>query len=208
MPKNKFSNRGQTKKSGFEVSYEAQPEQALKNMPEADRKELDSLYDMLENNAEEVIPCLQALKKSYPKVMLINNYLAVAYGYVDKTQQKKVIEENYQNHKTYFFARCHYAQMCLAEGAVDKIPAIFDHKTDLKSLYPRRNRFHISEYLAFMAVMCLYYNAIGNRKQAEKIYQDIVKAAPDSAEAVQTKQALYPGFGARLIKRIKAVLAD
>lgn len=205
--KKAITNPGHATKSGFEVCYEAQPEQALKNMPEADRNELDALYDKIEQNATEVIPRLQALKKAYPKVMLINNYLAVAYGYIDKKQQKKVIEENYRNNKTYLFARCHYAQSCLSDGAFEKIPVIFDHKTDLKSLYPRRSRFHINEYLAFMSVMCLYCNAVGHREQAEKIYQDIVKAAPESAEAQQTKQVLYPGFGTRLAKRLKGVLA-
>ncbi len=206
--KSAISSPGNTTQSAFEVSYEPQPEQALKNMPQAVRQELDEIYESLSRNATEAVPRLQELKKRYPKVMLINNYLAVAYGYIDKRQQDQVIKENYQNNKTYLFARCHYAQLCMAKGESEKIPGIFDNKLDLKSLYPRRSRFHITEYLAFTLVRCLYYHATGNSEQAESEYQAIVKAAPDSDEARQAKQALHPGLMARFFKRLQSTLTD
>ena len=87
-----------------------------------------------------------------------------------------------------------------------KIPEIFDRKYDLKALYPRRSRFHITEYVSFAHVMCLYFNAIGERERAESIYKGLQETVPDAIETKEVKQALFPGFFRRLGKRAIAVL--
>lgn len=193
--------------SVYEVSYQPKIDQAVQKLPQAIQQELDRLYEQIAKAPARVIPRLLELQQQYPKVMLINNYLVVAYSYVDKEQQVQCIRENYRRHPTYLFARCHYAQHCLDQGEPDRIPAIFDHKFDLKALYPRRSRFHITEYLAFMQVLCLYFNAVGEREKAEKIYQGMRDAAPDAEETQYAKRALYPGLLRRLGNKIKASLA-
>ncbi len=193
--------------SVYEVSYQPKIDQAVRNLPQDIQQELDCLYGQIAKAPTQAISRLLELKQLYPKVMLLNNYLAVAYGYVDKEKQIQCIRENYQQHPNYLFARCHYAQLCLEQGELELIPPIFGHKFDLKALYPRRSRFHITEYLAFMLVLCLYFNARGEREKAEKIYQGMREAAPDAQEVKQAKRALHPGLLCRLGNKIKASLA-
>ncbi len=188
----------------YEVSYETRVEPALLNLPADIQKELESLYDKLIRNPQQTLPRLLALRQLYPKVMLLNNYLAVAYGFIDREKQKQCIEENYRKHPKYLFARCHYAQLCLDEGKPEKIPAIFEHKLDLKAQYPRRKRFHISEYLAFMQVLCLYLHACGETEQAETVYNNMRQADPDCEEVRQVKKVLFPGFIQRTVAKIKS----
>ena len=83
-----------------------------------------------------------------------------------------------------------------------KIPEIFDHKFDLKLLYPKRNRFHITEVANFMGLIGLYFLAIGERGLAEKYNAALQEAAPDFPMAQKLRRALMPGLFARLWKRL------
>ena len=99
-------------------------------------------------------------------------------------------------------SRCHFAQLCIQRRHFDQIPKIFGHKFDLKALYPRRNRFHPSEYTSFALVMCCYFNFSGDSMLAKLFYQGLKDYAPDAPETQQAKQLLEPGFFGRVGKKL------
>ena len=191
----------------YEIGNDAVIDQKYLNLPQTVRQELNDLYDQLAKKPKKVITRLEELKEAYPKVPSIYNYLSVAYSYADKEKHKAFIKENYQQNPKNLFARCHYAQLCLQQDEPEKIPVIFENKFDLKSLYPRRNRFQPAEFTSFALVICLYYLAVGERKKAEEAYEGLQQVAPDSMETRQAKKALKPGIFKRAGQKIIAVVA-
>ncbi|MGR9074050.1 MAG: hypothetical protein ACU833_13385 [Gammaproteobacteria bacterium] len=191
----------------YEIGNDAVIDQKYLNLPQNVRDELNALYDLLATKPKKAIPRLEQLKEEYPKVPSIYNYLSVAYSFTDKEKHTAFIQENYRQNPKNLFARCHYAQLCLEQGRPEKIPQIFEDKYDLKSLYPRRNRFQPSEFTSFVLVLCLYYVAVGKRKQAEEFYEALKQFAPNSMEAKQAKKALNPGLLKRAGQKLASLLA-
>jgi hypothetical protein len=109
--------------------------------------------------------------------------------------------EAYRRHPTYLFAKVNYANVCLQKGEISKIPEIFDHKLDLKLLYPRRTRFHVSEFTGFAGVMCRYYGAIGEWDAAVIYYQILKQLAPKHPITKHAKRLLYPRFWIRWLRK-------
>lgn len=97
---------------------------------------------------------------------------------------------NYERNPDYLFARLNHAQFCLLNGRLDEIPIIFGDNFDLKLLYPHRNKFHISEFIGFSAVMIEYFIRIGDLEQAEIRYQMLEQIAPDAPATKKLGQLL------------------
>src|ERR671923_87621 len=77
-------------------------------------------------------PC-QRLITTYPHVPTLYNYLSIAYPAAgDQEQATACVREAYRRHPQYLFAKVNYANLCLQQREVEKIPGIFDHTCDLK----------------------------------------------------------------------------
>ncbi|MBW6453283.1 MAG: hypothetical protein K0A92_05830 [Methyloprofundus sp.] len=185
----------------YEITNAPILDQRFRNLPQAIQDEFNTLSEQAENNGAAVIPRLLEFVATYP-LPLIYSCLAIAYGRVDPKKQKLIIAENYQKNPKNIFARCNYARLCLAENNADEIPKIFDHQFDLKSLYPKRNQFHITEYTAFTSVFCQYYAAKNQPEKAEELFTSMQSIAPESSETQQVKELLHPTFLQRLSKKL------
>ena len=128
--------------------------------------------------------------------------MAIAYGRVDPEKQKQVIAENYQKNPKNLFARCNYARLCLAENNMDEVPEVFTNHFELKTLYPKRNQFHITEYTALTSVICEYYFKTGNIEQAEALFAKLQEIVPESSETERIKELLQPTFWQRMSKKL------
>ena len=177
-------------------------DQKFLNLPEEVQQELNQIYDQMSRNASKNIPRLLELKQQYPCVSTIFNYLSAAHSTFDLAHHAHCFQENYQTNPKNLFARCHYAQLCLRRNEVDKVPDIFDNKHDIKTLYPRRNRFHPAEYAAFVAMMCRYFIASKQRAKAEIAYKSLQDTVPLAIETIQLKPLMYPSFFKRLGNKI------
>jgi hypothetical protein len=139
---------------------------------------------------------------TYPHLPLFANYLGSAYLHVgDVEKAETLLRETSRRHPHYLFAKINYAQLCLDKGDIAKIPSIFDHKMDLKQLYPHRKRFHIAEFTGFTVVMCRYYHAIEERDAAVSFYRILKQIAPRHPMTKQAKHALYPPFWVHLRRK-------
>ena len=83
-------------------------------------------------------------------------------------------QELYEKYPDYLFAKIQYAELCLRNKDLQKIPVIFNNKFDLQLLYPERKVFHISEMLSFIGFMGEYSCQRSDFQQAER-YLEILK---------------------------------
>jgi len=134
------------------------------------------------------------------------NSLCSPYGRIgDLEKSESTVVENLNKHPDYLFAKLNYADICLRKGKASKVPYIFNHKLDLKLLYPKRSTFHISEFAGFAVIICKYYNAIGEREVAESLYENLRVIAPNELATEEAKKDLYPSILGRLFRRIVTI---
>jgi len=134
---------------------------------------------------------------------MLYNYLSVAYSLAGQREKSEAVsQENYRRNPDYLFARLNYAEICLAKGEYEKIGEIFEHKYDLKLLYPKRKRFHISEVANFMGLIGAYFFETGEREAAEKYYKILQQIAPGYPMTKRLRRKLFPNLLQRLWLRL------
>ena len=179
--------------SSYEITDEPILDREYRRLPARVKEAIERLHRESEIRPRNAIPELQALIERYPQVPQFYNYLTVAYsgiGALDKAEA--VTLASIRANPDYLFARLNYAELCLMRKDYAKIPEIFDHKFDLKLLYPKRNRFHITEVANFMGLIGLYFLAIGERGLAEKYNAALQETAPHFPMAQKLRRALAP----------------
>jgi len=189
--------------SSYEITDEPILDREYRRLPARVKEAIERLHRESEIRPRNAIPELQALIERCPQVPQFYNYLTVAYsgiGALDKAEA--VTLASIRANPDYLFARLNYAELCLMRKDYAKIPEIFDHKFDLKLLYPKRNRFHITEVANFMGLIGLYFLAIGERGLAEKYNAALQETAPHFPMAQKLRRALAPGLFARSWKRL------
>ncbi|MCK5356555.1 MAG: hypothetical protein KAJ63_15670, partial [Methyloprofundus sp.] len=73
---------------------------------------------------------------------------------------------------------------------------------ELKTLYPKRIQFHITEYTALTSVFCEYYFKISELDQAEALLTKLQEIEPESSETQRMTELLHPTFWQRMNKTI------
>jgi len=196
---NALSENSQFLQLDYQITYDALPHKSFKKLPSAIKNRIEELHDLTQVHPQRVIASLLDFIQKYPEVPIFYNYLTAAY---EATGQRKkaetLIKEAYQKHPDYLFAKTNYALYCLRTRTADKIPEIFEHQFDLKLLYPRRNTFHITEFISFNTVMALYHHAMAHRKSAVKYYEIVQKLEPNHYLTAIIKRQLYPTFFQKL----------
>ena len=195
-----ISSHKQSAEESYELTTAPILDQRFRNLPQEVQDEFNKLSEIAETNGAEAIPRLLELIQQYP-LSLIYSCLAIAYARVDPAKQKQIIAENYQINPKNLFSRCNYARLCLAENKADEIPKIFANHYELKTLYPKRNQFHITEYTALTSVACEYYFKTHNIEQAEELLIKLQEIAPESSETQLVKALLHPTLWQRISKR-------
>jgi hypothetical protein len=189
--------------SEYEITDEPLENRNLNHLPAEVRNTIDDLYAQVYLAPKDAIPELERRVATYPEAPLFANHLTIAYGRAGESEKAEaLLVETYQRHPQYLFAKVNYAQLCLSKGEVSKVPGIFNHKFDLKALYPRRKRFHIDEFVGFAGVMCNYHCAIGQTNTALLYYQMLKQVAPSHPLTKQAKRSLYPPFWLRWLLKL------
>jgi hypothetical protein len=91
-----------------------------------------------------------------------------------------VIQRTFKENPDYLFAKISYAEMCLATGRVEEVPALFGDKTELNQVVTDRNLFHITEFTAFYFVMAKHALLTGDLQATRCYYHKLLRGAPDS----------------------------
>ncbi len=180
----------------YEITMEPIHDRHYMRLPDHIKDKIDDLYDLVQEKPDQtVISDLEALIEKYPKVPVLYNYLSAAYSRSgDKEKYQEAIKKNYKLNPDYLFARLNYAELFAQQGSYEKIAEIFDHKFDLKLLYPKRKKFHLTEVANFMAFIGIYFLKTGKKELAEQYYKSIAEIAYDYPMVQKLRKQLYPGF--------------
>lgn len=164
----------------YEISYDPVVDPAEGRRTPEEQDEVERLHGLARSNPRDAIPDLLRAMERYPDVRQFPNFLASAYSAIREDQKAEaVIREMLDRFPDYLFARLNYAEICLREGRVEEVAEILDHKFDLKLLYPRRDRFHISEFTGFAGTVGTYYARKGEVEIAERYLEILQEMEPD-----------------------------
>jgi tetratricopeptide (TPR) repeat protein len=187
----------------YEITSEPIQDRRYKRLPHQVKDAIDRLHYEAEKRPHKAIPELLELIEKYPNIPMLYNYLSIAYSWAGQRQKsEEMIQENYRRNPDYLFARLNYAELYRARGEYDKIAEIFEHKFDLKLLYPKRKQFHISEVANFMGLIGLYFFETGERDAAEKYYDILNQIAPGYPMTKLLRRKLHPGLIRQVLHRL------
>jgi tetratricopeptide (TPR) repeat protein len=187
----------------YEITLEPIEGRQYKRLPGQVKDAIKRLHNEVQRHPRQAIPELVDLVKQYPKIPMLYNYLSVAYSQAgQRGKAEEIIRENYRRNRDYLFARLNYAELRLARGDYEQIAEIFEHKFDLKLMYPNRKRFHISEVANFMGLIGIYFLETGKRESAEKYYEILKDIAPSYPLTKMLRRKLHPSFLGRMLGRM------
>lgn len=160
-------------------------------LPAEVRSKIDELRSKIAFNPGEVIPELLKLIEGYPHIPLFYNYLSNAYLLIgDAPKAEETMIECYNKFPEYLFAKVGYANVLLKKGEGEKVPDIFENKTNLRDLYPEREVFHTSEFIAFTDTVVRYFLFAGQVDLAIPPFEDLKKFAPHSPSTMLIEQVI------------------
>lgn len=174
-----------------------------KMTPPAILDKVDKIHDYLRNDPKLAIDEIKKLNKNYKDIPVLNNFLCSSYEAIgDFENSRKIAIRNYNLFPRYLFAKTNYAQICLKKGETNKIEKIFEGKFDLKSLYPKRQEFHISEFLSFMGVWAVYFYKIEEKELARTYHKIMQKVDRRHPLTKSIKRQIYPPLLIRVLEKI------
>jgi hypothetical protein len=145
------------------ISYEPVVDREYGNDPEENKVAEEIHLILFRGNPtpadlRSLIPRIREAMKKWPGSPIFQNDLYNAYILLQEdAKAESVLTELMEQFPDYLFGKVAYAQKLLQTGRADKIPALFGGHSDLSSLYPQRNSFHLSEFITFMTIYCFYY---------------------------------------------------
>ncbi len=163
----------------------------------------DQLHEEVFDNPRAAIARLERLIDQFPDVPILYNWLAMAYTRTaDHARAEQLIRSNYQRNPAYLFARVNYAQLCLDDGQIDLAAQVMDHKFDLKLLFPERNLFHLTEFLAMSTLASSYALATGDLDTARRILDIMEDLAPDYEQTLTVPRRVEGSALMRILRKL------
>jgi tetratricopeptide (TPR) repeat protein len=185
------------------ITYDGIETKWTKMTPRVLRRRVEQIYEYLPTDPQRAINEILTIYLKHKELPVLNSYLCQAYGAIgDLDKAEKMIAKNYKSFPRYLFAKTNYAHLCLSRGNIEQINEIFEWKSDLQSLYPRRKVFHYTEYLAFMSVWAVYYDKIHKREMAKTCYNSMKSVDSEHYYTRTTKRLIHHSLLLRILKKL------
>jgi tetratricopeptide (TPR) repeat protein len=140
----------------------------------------EDIWNKVHDDPRSAIPALEKLLTRFPNAGMLLNWLASAQASAGETEKAQATaRRNLEANPNYLFARINAASFRLHEGDIAGVEQILDNKFDLKLQYPDRDEFHVSEFLAFSALILKYWMHKGEFERARKLFDIMDQVAPD-----------------------------
>jgi tetratricopeptide (TPR) repeat protein len=177
----------------YEITRDPIPEPEFEQLPDEVQARINELHDEIQQaKPRRAVPALRALIEQHPDVPTPYNFLYVAHCKLgEHAEATRVLQQTRERFPDYLFGHISLANECLMRGETEKVDEIFGGKFDLKLLYPDRVRFHITEALAFQAIVARYYHALGDREQAQRYYDLMRQIDPASPMTRDVERRLH-----------------
>jgi len=165
----------------FSIRREPIDDEFYDKIPDHDQLKLDQIYATLPDSPQRLLPVLFNLRKKYPNVPTIYNYIATAYAYLNqKKKNYQMLIETVQKFPDYLFGKIALANYYLNHEQHKKVPAILNGKLEIYEHYPPTTKaFHFTEVQAFYAVVGMYHARVGNQARALFYYFMLEDLFPD-----------------------------
>lgn len=174
-------------------------------------QEMIDLYYEVSNANKRTVRKILNLITQYPENVQLRNYLVNAYRSLGKNKEAmQANKELLEMRPDYLFGLLLYTDLVMEDGfKVEKMPKIFlDAHFDLKEMYPNREVFHISEFVAMQQVAIKYYAYNDEGPKALERLEWLKEINPDE-ETNEQMQKIYTSImlikaSERLMKEQKA----
>jgi len=167
-------------------TYEVIEDKNYAKMKEEDKSLLAQIFEWVQGSNVEArrgLKYLQKLKKKYPRVPVIYNFMGVAYQTLGKEMKRRhVIKETCKKFPNYVFGKISLAEYYLNAGHHEEVPKVFNHKLQLYMHYPNEGEnpvFHGVEVQSFYTVIGRYYARNKQFAHAIKCYFIVEEADPE-----------------------------
>ncbi len=184
--------------SGYKITGDEHFMRALYPIPHELDIQMEDLYHLALKGRQSAVKKFIRLIEKYPKVPALKNFLSVLYSNMGKME--KSYEVNHwiiAEHPEYLFGKLNMAAEFYFKEEFDKIPEVLGERMELKSLYPKRDTFHVIEASGFFKIATLYFCAIGALEQAE-IRLDVLKEIVPDSEELKTAEESFDKAKARI----------
>lgn len=176
-----------------EIVYEAMDDPNDEKLKPGDRELLEEVEENLYKKPGDFLQSIRELIEKYPHIERFHNYLLVAYqDRGDGEMIDRTVRSTYEKFPDYLFAKVNYVRLCIRERRLEDVPAVLNHKRGLHQIYPRRRRFHITEWIAFHGMMGEYLLLTGEKQAAERYHKMMRDVAPDHPETRRLAFLLHP----------------
>lgn len=156
----------------FICSNEPKEEENFAQIPGADKRKLLKICKKIRESPEKQLAKLLELKKRYPNVPAIYNYIGIAYACSNQSEKYyNTIIETIKKFPHYLFGKTALAEYYLKNNEHKKIPKIFDNKFEIYMHFPSSVKiFHTSEVRAFYSFIGTYYARANKQARALLCY--------------------------------------
>lgn len=171
----------------IQYTFDTLDEPAMRRVSPADRDRMDALLSRLKAAPAEVIDEVEALHRRYPDVLCFENWLCVCYRALGRRDEAaRIYERQFQQNPDYIFARTSLADMALEVFDLDTAIDLIQPDTEtLKSLFPNREKFHISEvrhWHLLMGKIALLRGDLPQTRQCRDLLRHLEPNSPAAAE--------------------------
>ncbi len=152
------------------------------SVPPELREQQEALYVeiMEKKTGKKPIRKLLELIGKYPENPQLKNYLSIAYTNAgNPTKAQEVNRRLLAEHPAYLFGKLNLAAEYYKDGEFEKMPEVLGAEMEIQSLYPHRNKFHLSEVTSFNKMAFLYFIATDNLEAARARLEIMKEIAPD-----------------------------
>jgi tetratricopeptide (TPR) repeat protein len=175
----------------FEVTYEPIEGQWP---PEVERL-LPDLRRRVTRPDERLLAELEQLIGQFPTAGILKNLLVSAYGVLGRIEQAEAWSARaFAEHPDYLFARLNYVGLKLARGNFEEASKALSTGGDLIALCGGRDRFHVSEVVAYFGLLGEYRLRVGQRRAATVCYRILCDVDADDARTRRLRSLLAQDF--------------
>lgn len=180
----------QTRYGTYQITSNAMPANEMDALPAEVNKELTKIHASIRKGkcSKSSIKKLEELHQRFPQVKVIANFLSNTYSFLRHPKSDEFVEQMYKLYPDYLFACTNYADLCLRKGDTKTVKKIFKGDFDLRLLYPDRDLFHLSEFLAISSLACHYFAQIGDNEKVLTHYKVMHDLAPEHPVIKSTKK--------------------
>ena len=165
----------------FRWTDEPVEEENFANLPIAEKNTINKVLQRVQTEPSKQIPGLLQLKKKYPDLPVLYNYLAIAY---QRSQQldkyKEIIHDTMKLFPDYLFGKITLAEYHFDRNNHSEVRKIFKNKLEIHHHFPAsRTIYHISEVRSFYSIIGTLHARSGNIARAIFCYFLLQKIDPD-----------------------------